>query len=278
MAKLAISANNDSLLILADTMAAWTVPAGGPADTVPQNWGGGTALDTSLKMPGKPTFSAFRIINAATLDRNLTISSPNVVYVDDAFNTGLANPADTTSYRNALIAADIVKFLGNTFQANKASYFRWYACPSAATAKTDAQAWMKAHVPPALGLDSTGEYGMVAKNLVTANIRFNVSLINGEGWIDPASGNIVGAGRFLLEDWSGKQVQAVGSKILLWTTQSTNHRIQYYSAFEGHPVVHYYGAQTKLNYFDNKLKNLSNMPPATPFLAQLARYDWKEGR
>jgi hypothetical protein len=92
------------------------------------------------------------------------------------------------------------------------------------------------------------------------------------------SGNVIGAGRFVLENWTGRELQAVGSKVFLWTTQSTNHRIQYYSPSEGLPVVYYYSTQVKKNFFDNKLLNISNMPPATPFLAQLARFDWKEGR
>jgi hypothetical protein len=280
MAKLALSANKDSIFVLADLMPAWTVPAGATDATVIDSCLSlglspcGTTLDTALKMSGKPTFSGFHIINAAMLDRNLTISSPNVVYLDNTFNTTLANPADTTSYRNALIACDIVKFLGNTFQANKATFFNWYT----PTAQSDAESWMKTHAPPALGYKGAGLYEMRSKNKVTANIRYNVSIINGEGWTDPVSGNVIGAGRFVLENWTGRELQAVGSKVFLWTTQSTNHRIQYYSPSEGLPVVYYYSTQVKKNFFDNKLLNISNMPPATPFLAQLARFDWKEGR
>jgi len=278
MAQLALSANKDSIFVLADEMPAWTVPGGGPPDIVPVNAGGGTYLDPALKVVGTSTFSAFRIINGATLDRNLTISSPNVVYMDNSFNTTPAIAGVPTSYRNTLVAADIVKFLGNTFNANRVATFQWYTCPSPATWQADAEAWMRSRVPPALRCTGPRTYGMISMNTVSANIRYNMSIINGEGWTDPVTGIIVGAGRVVLENWNGKQLQANGSKVYLWESQATNHRIQYFQAGEGLPLVSYYSPPVRVNIFDTKLQNLANMPPATPFLAQLARFDWKEGR
>jgi hypothetical protein len=90
VATLNASSNKDSLFILADTNAL-------------------TADRGTLKLP---VYNAFRIVNADRFKRDITFSTPNVIYTVGDINT-ISRDSDTSNYYSILIACDYAQTLSD---------------------------------------------------------------------------------------------------------------------------------------------------------------------
>lgn len=258
----------------------------------------------------RPVIKAFRIRNAARLPRNMTIATPNPVYVVGDFNAP-NNPAcapygGTTDpqqqYCNAMIACDVLTLVTDVFatrtlaNAGMAGSLeqdfnnaRWTPILSGSGAQavyapeplngvTDAP-----QLPPVPGCPTcpspvTLNAAIMAGNKPTSaaflpplNTSDGVFNANYEGGLH----NVI---RYL-EDLSAHNVAVnfKGSFICLWegSTRGLNRNPNVRVINPGNPGG-YYVAPTRGWAFDPRFTNLKNMPPATPFLTTPPTVSWSE--
>lgn len=282
VAALIASGNKDSVFFIADT----------------HNYG----VDKGLKKA--QTINAFRIINASRLPRNMTIASPNPIYIRGNFNSenqvgcydrGLSSPPAEGSYCNALIASDAITLLspkwesykrGNTTNCNneqghldQGSQNPWWTLDSLTPEKTNG-APNDTTLPRS---DTCGAFnGTITVNaaLMTGNKAAPLAVLppnnfnNGvfEGGYEGGWHNTI---RFL-EDLSWSSVNFNGSFVCLWQSSSRGLRTsgKVIRTLPGG----YYLAPARNWGFDPRFRNLANMPPATPFLATPPVTTWAERR
>lgn len=256
----------------------------------------------------KPVINAFRIRHAASLPRNMTIATPNPVYIVGDFNapnpTGTCAPYGGTAdpqqkYCNAMIACDVLTFVTDTF-ANKTlakvgmagsleqdfNNAHWTPVktivgtdttftPEPTTGVTDAP-----QLPPVPGCPWCPSPVTLNAAIMTGNKPTRadalppLNTLNGvyEGAYEGGLHNVI---RYL-EDLNAHPVAVnfKGSFICLWPGSSnglnTNPNVK---------VINpggYYVAPNRGWAFDTRFQNLKNMPPATPFLTTPPTVSWSE--
>lgn len=257
--------------------------------------------------------NAFRIVNGANLPRNMSIASDNPVYILGDFNVpnpgGRCKPADyvgtvpdSLKYCNAMIAADAVTLLsarwpdndfahrgmaGTLEQDPSNPYWTTFlgASLNSSTGKMDssfapepllgvADDYATSGYPPYIRVNAAllaGNKPTPASALPPSNTSDGVFETSYEGgWHNSL--------RFL-ENLSGTTVRFNGSFVCIWKasfrgldTSSTNR------TYIANSVIGYYQPPTRIWSFDERFKNLNNMPPATPFLSTGLFSTWSEHR
>ena len=255
--------------------------------------------------------NAFRIVNGSFLPRNMCIASDNPVYILGDFN--LPNPAgrckpadyvgpvpDSLKYCNAMIASDAVTLLSPKWQDNDFAHRGMLGTLEQNPSNPYWTTFLGASLNSATGkMDSTfaPEPSMgVSDDYATTGyapfIRLNVALFTGNKptpsfalppsnntdavFEDNYEGGWHNSIRFL-ENLSNATVRFNGSFVCIWRatfqgldTSSTNH------TFQANSVTGYYHPPTRVWSFDERFKNLNNMPPATPFLSTGLFSTWSE--
>jgi len=279
------SGNKDSVFFIADTF----------------DYG----LDSG--MAKKQTINAFRIINASKLPRNMSIASPNPIYIMGDFNSAAtvgcydrsqSTPPPGGDYCNAMIAADAITLLSpkwlnykrgnnnggivcNERQGNldQGSINPLWTMDGTSAEKQDG-APSDSTLPRT---DVCGAFqGTITVNaaLMTGNKAAPLSVLppnnhdNGmfEGGYEGGWHNTI---RFL-EDLLYATVNFKGSFVCMWesSARGLNRTGKVIRTLPGG----YYLPPQRNWGFDPRFKNLSNMPPATPFLATKPFTTWAERR
>jgi hypothetical protein len=276
------SGNRDSVFYIADTF----------------NYG----VDSGLNK--KQTINAFRIINASRLPRNMSIASPNPIYIMGNFNSmptsgcfdrNLSTSPPGGDYCNAMIAADAITLLspkwlsykrGNGIGCNErqgnldqGSINPLWTMDASSPERQDGAPNDTALVRT----DTCGAFqGSITVNaaIMTGNKAAPISVLppynydNGvfEGGYEGGWHNTI---RFL-EDLLYVTVNFKGSFVCLWesSARGLNRTGKVIRTLPGG----YYLPPQRNWGFDPRFKSLSNMPPATPFLATKPMATWAERR
>ncbi|MEN9309778.1 MAG: hypothetical protein RL173_3710 [Fibrobacterota bacterium] len=281
--KLIASGNKDSVFYIADTF----------------NFG------EDLGKAKKQTINAFRIINASKLPRNMSIASPNPIYILGDFNVGptpgcydrsLASAPAGGDYCNAMIASDAITLLspkwsnykrGNTTGADERSGTLDQGSENPMWTMDGSSPEPTKGVPSDTLLpttDARGPFGgtvRVNAALMTGNKAAPISVLppnnydNGvfEGGYEGGWHNTI---RFLEDLRNGAVVEFKGSFVCMWesSARGLNKTGKVIRTLPGG----YYLPPKRVWGFDPRFKNLSNMPPATPFLATKPLTTWAERR
>lgn len=282
VAALIASGNADSVFFVADT----------------HNYG------NDLGLKGTQTINAFRIINASVLPRNMTIASPNPIYILGDFNSGnrvgcydrsLSVPPAGGSYCNAMIASDAITLLspkwnnykrGNGKGCNERQGHLDQGSENVLWTMDALSPEKPSGAPNDTALprtDTCGAFtGTVTVNaaLMTGNKAAPLSVLppsnfdNGvfEGGYEGGWHNTI---RFL-EDLSWATVNFNGSFVCMW--QSSFRGLRTTGKVIQTLPGGYYLAPARNWGFDPRFRNLANMPPATPFLATQPISTWAEQR
>lgn len=278
IAALIASGNTDSIFYIADTF----------------NYG----IDKGLAH--KQTINAFRIINAATLPRNMTIATPNPVYIQGDFNSKpqvgcydrtVATPPAGGDYCNAMIASDAITVLSSKWPNYKRGNSS--ACRERIghlDQGSENALWTMDNVspeplsgPPSDTFPTSHDCGpyqgdiWVNAALLTGNKAAPLSVLppnnysNGvfEGGYEGGWHNTI---RFL-ENLLLSKVYFRGSFVCMWEAQSRG------LTLTGKVQSTSYYTPPERNWgFDPRFRSLVNMPPATPYLASAPITTWKETR
>jgi len=259
------SGNRDSVFYFADTVFEWDKRA---------------SRDTLIK--------ALRIVNADTLGRNLTIATPNPLYLKGNFNTGRAVASDSTSYYNAQLACDVFTLLSPIWSAWDSSRVVPTSLIGGNSYTSCEQNYANAAWPCSYPTGATGRLGDSGRAAI-CSVRVNAAVLAGNKQTERAylrrntadgtyNANYEGGWhntiRFL-ENWSGKTVVFKGSFVCLWQGQARG--------LIKSPSVHviqrspgYYSPPGRLWGFDDRFLQLSRMPPGAPFLATAIFTNWLE--
>jgi len=282
VAALIASGNKDSIFYIADTF----------------DYG----IDKGLAH--KQTINAFRIINATKLPRNLTIASPNPIYLLGEFNiTPTVGCHDQTAaeppggdYCNALIAGDAFTWLTPKWDNYKRGNLLGCASDSGTLDQGSENAlWTMSGSQPELmngapyrngslpPTDNCGRYaGTVTLNaaIMTGNKATSPSVLppnNYNSWAFDGGyeGGFQNTIR-MLEDWAWTTTVFNGSFVCMWESASRGLRLsgKVYATLPGG----YYTNGARVWGFDPRFASLVNMPPATPYLASAPITTWKEVR
>ncbi|MEK7392896.1 MAG: hypothetical protein AAB214_10040 [Fibrobacterota bacterium] len=252
----------------------------------------------------KQTINAFRIINASRLPRNMTIATPNPVYIVGDFNVSptvgcydrsLAAAPPGGSYCNAMIASDAITLLspkwinykrGNSFSCNERQGHLDQGSENAQWTMDGVSPEKTNGAPNVDGLwtmDNCGPFqGSVTVNaaLMTGNKAANAAALPPNNYDNGTFENGYEGGwhntiRFL-EELNNSTVNFNGSFVCLWEASSRGLKKS------GKIILTlpsgYYLAPVRNWGFDPRFRNLSNMPPATPFLATPPITTWMEKR
>lgn len=277
VAALISSGNKDSIFYIADTF----------------NYGKDKGMRDSQ------TIVAFRIINASKLPRNMSIATPNPVYIMGDFNVGptvgcydrrYASPAGG-DYCNAMIASDAVTLLspkwlnykrgngkgcderkGNLDQGSEnplwtmdaSSPERLTGVPSDTLPATDTCGKFLGNITVNAAI-MTGNKAANLAGLPPNNYDNSVF----EGYYEGGWHNTI---RFL-ENLFDATVTFKGSFVCMWEANARG-LIKTGKVLSGS----YYGVPFRNWGFDPRFSNLSNMPPGTPFLATPPTTTWMEVR
>jgi hypothetical protein len=259
-----------------------------------------TAMMADRGNAKKRVINAFRIINAAKLPRNMTIATPNPVYLLGDFNApdptstcgpaGVANPITAERYCNALIASDAFTLVSSNWQANDFAH--------------------KA-MQGTLERDSADVHWTQFKGMGGADSLFEMEPVNGSAGVGPARTAVINAAimtgnkpsipaalpprnysngvfenlyeggwhntiRFL-ENLDKDTVRFKGSFVCMWSAASPG-----LDTGAGKVIRPgsggYYFPPVRLWSFDPRFTSLANMPPATPFLTTPPTYSFSELR
>jgi hypothetical protein len=246
---------------------------------------------------GKPVINAFRIVKASMLPRNLTIATPNPVYLVGDFNVpnaastcapaGVAAPTLAQKYCNAMIASDALTLLST----------KWLTATGALDQPFSNAVWATAGSPETSFIKPDSFNGTITVNaaIMTGNkksnpaayppgnvnngvfesnyeggwqntIRFLENLYPNPGWPQPAQAT----------------VNFNGSFICLWEAASpglnTNINTKVIQTLDFTTSKGYYSPPVRNWSYDPRFKDLANMPPATPFLNTPPLTAWSELR
>ena len=271
---------NDSIIYLYDTVHR---ASHGPAPIPPA-------------IPATSTIiNAFRLIDADTLTRNVSIVSGNPIYLTGNFNTmgsskchpaetGVLLPSDPRSYCNAMIASDVFTLLSPDWSKwNKTNHADTGSLEQPYT--TTGPSWATT-LPPARGCGQTGAYsGTITINaaILTGNLPTNrinlrpVAADTTEGYFE---GHYEGGWQNTirsLENLYNATVVFNGSFVCMWAAQT--------SGLLTTPPVgssrvlapgDFYIPPTRIWGFDTRFTNIDNMPPGTPFLSTGVFSNWSE--
>jgi hypothetical protein len=249
----------------------------------------------------KQTINAFRIVNASVLPRNMTIASPNPIYVLGDFNVGpTIGCGDRSSgslppggdYCNAAIASDALTLLspkwnnykrGNSNACNERIGNLDQGSENALWTMDASSPEPTSGVPSDTNLvwsDSCGAYaGEITINaaILTGNRASSLSVLapsntNNAIYEMGYEGGWHNSVRFL-EHLLYVKVNFNGSFACLWEAQSRGLKLT------GKVQSTSYYSPPERNWgYDTRFRNLVNMPPATPFLASTPTTTWKETR
>ncbi|MCB9497601.1 MAG: hypothetical protein H6686_12005 [Fibrobacteria bacterium] len=252
----------------------------------------------------KQTITAFRIINASRLPRNMTIATPNPVYIMGDFNTqptpgcydrSLGSPPPSGDYCNALIASDAITLLspkwlnykrGNSFGCDERQGNLDQGAENALWTMDAASPEKMNGAPNDTALARSDTCGAF-QGTVTVNAALMTGNKAAPPWVLPPNnysnwtfetgyeGGWHNTIRFL-EDLSWSTVNFKGSFVCMWEARSRGLKTtgKVIQTLPGG----YYSAPTRNWGFDPRFSNLSNMPPATPFLATQPITTWSELR
>jgi hypothetical protein len=265
MRALRASANRDSIFYFADTVFEWDKRA---------------SRDTLIK--------ALRIINADTLGRNLTIATPNPLYVKGNFNTGRAVQSDSTSYYNAQLASDVFTLLSPIWSAWDSSRVNPTALIGGNSFTSCEQNYANSTWGCSYPTGATGRLGDSTR-IAICTVRVNAAVLAGNKQSERTylrsntadgtyNSNYEGGWhntiRFL-ENWGNKTVVFKGSFVCLWQGQAPG--------LIKSPSIHviqrspgYYSPPARMWGFDDRFLQLSKMPPGAPFLATAIFTNWLE--
>lgn len=282
VAALIASGNKDSVFYIADTF----------------NYGNDKGL------ANKQTINAFRIINAAVLPRNMTIASPNPIYILGDFNVGPTVGCGDASagslppggdYCNAAIASDALTLLspkwlnykrGNSTGCNERQGHLDQGSENALWTMDGASPELTSGPPNDPALPRTDDCGAYAGSMF-----INAAVMTGNksspAWaLAPANtdngvyemgyeGGWHNSFRFL-EDLAWVTVNFKGSYVCMWEAAARGLRtgVKVQATLPGG----YYGAPSRNWGYDPRFSNLVNMPPATPYLASAPITTWREVR
>lgn len=257
--------------------------------------------------------NAFRIVNARHLPRNMTIATPNPVYILGSFNLARAGGPcapmdhvgtipDSLRYCNAQIAADAITLLDstswvnsdfadlNTATSTSSTYgmrgtLEWP--DTTATYWTTSKVnWSGSHQYSFSELDLTGQAATAASGTV---LRVNAALLTGNkpsrlSVLAPANtndgvynsgyeGGLHNAIRYL-QGLSGSTVVLKGSFVCMWAAAARGLKTD----TAGPTAISggYYTVPSRTYGFDPRFRSLNNMPPGTPFLATAIFTNWVE--
>jgi len=273
IATLAASTNRDSIFYLADT------------------------ITSGVDRGQSPSYflNAFRLVNGSTLPRNMSIASPNPIYILGNFNlpnaSGPCKPADQATvdpsekYCNAQIASDALTLLSPNWP-NRSRYAAgmngsleqpWDSTADHRWTTPSGGSWT---TEPTTGV--SGAYsGTITVNaaILTGNKASNPNVLPPHNYSESTFDDGYEGGwhntiRFL-EDLSGATVNFKGSFVCMWEAASrgldtTTATI----SIKGGQ----YSPPTRVWGFDPRFRNLNNMPPGTPFLATAIFTNWLERR
>lgn len=258
-------------------------------------------MDKDRGSRGDTVINAFRIVNASKLPRNMTIATPNPVYIVGNFNapnpTGRCRPAEMTGtvpdslkYCNAMIASDALTLVSSLWTANDfatrgmfGTLERDFADPYWTPVKSmsgqrailtpEPQSGTSHWVPPTNIIVNaaimTGNKVSAPAALPPANFSNGVFENNYEGgWHNTI--------RFL-EDLTGDTVTFNGSFVCMWSAATPGLNQGPGKVIQTLPGGYYLPPERRWS-FDTRFRQLANMPPATPFLATAPNTSFSEVR
>lgn len=264
---LSASSNRDSIFYLDDTTTSyWHVSGGG----------------------SKRVLNAFRIVNARTLPRNMTIAVGKPVYIMGDFNKQSAS-GDTSAYVNAQVASDAFTVLSSQWPSWQASAITGASSGALpANRSSREQSFANADWLSCANCGTAPTSGSVTGNPVAADVRINAAVITGnkqsrntclgaytaetafEGCYEGGWHNTL---RFLEDFGSARRVVFKGSFVCLWEANTPG----LYNPATGRVWgTSYYNPPQRLWGYDRRFNNLANMPPGSPFLATAIVTNWLE--
>jgi hypothetical protein len=256
--------------------------------------------------------NAFRIVNGGFLPRNMSIASANPVYILGDFNIpnpgGRCRPADYTGtvpdslkYCNAMIASDAVTLLssrwpeydyahrgmlGSLEQNPSNPYWTTFlgATLNSSTGKMDSSFAPEPTkgVPDDCATTGCGPLrvnaAILSGNKTTPAFALPPSNTSNQVFEDNYEGGWHNSIRFL-ENLSKDTVFFKGSFVCVWKASFRGLDTSSASrTFLANSVTGYFMPPTRVWSYDERFKNLNNMPPATPFLSTGVFSTWSERR
>lgn len=287
VAALIASGNTDSIFYIADTF----------------NYGNDKGLRDSQ------TINAFRIVNAARLPRNMTIATPNPVYIVGNFNTQntpgcydqSSPPPPGGSYCNAMIASDAITLVSpkwtNYRRGNGAASGGGNCLERSGNLDQGAEnpLWVMDSSSPepmsgaphsvATTSDPCGTFmGAITVNaaLMTGNKSAPLAVLPPNNYSNDVFENGYEGGwhntvRFL-EDLSNAAVNLNGSFVCMWESSFRGLTVDPGVRVNRTLPGGFYRPPQRNWGFDPRFTDLRNMPPGTPFLASQPFTTWKERR
>ncbi|MBK9575629.1 MAG: hypothetical protein IPK50_20895 [Fibrobacterota bacterium] len=264
---------------------------------------------------GKTVINAFRIVNASVLPRNMAITSANPIYLVGDFNlpnpsgscapAGISNPPDSVKYCNAMIASDAFTLLSPEWLLHSfavdgmaGSLERDFA--DSYWTGIESIKWNPFRNRMDTILKKEPTWGSTPR-VATRTIRVNAAIMTGNKPSNPAAlpplntnngvfeNNYEGGWhntiRFL-EQLSGGPTPPVtvvfkGSFVCMWsaiTPGLNTGAARVIRPIDDASKMGYYTAPVRKWSFDDRFRDLANMPPATPFLATTPTYSYVDRR
>jgi len=274
-----------------------------------------TILTADRGTLGKTVINAFRIVNAGTLPRNMSITSANPIYLVGDFNLpnpsggcrpqGVNNPPDSVKYCNAMIASDAFTLLSPEWLAHdfatdrmNGTLERDFSDPHWTELESTKWDPFRHRMDTVYKKEPTwGSTPRVAPRtirvhaaIMTGNKPSNPAALPPNNYSNSTFENLYDGGwhntiRFLERLSGGAQspvtVVFKGSFVCMWSAATTGLNVSSGRAIR--PIddflkVGYYTAPVRKWSFDERFRNLTNMPPATPFLVTTPTYSYVDRR